>query len=172
MQLQLRIEAHTLPGRRCAPGRDFPGVSGIEVAVQRRDRPAELLDPQPGDARTACWAFDCTFTPDGELRGPYVQNRLGGRFVYLSWSGRQPQEKTARMFRRAKLMLAQVPPQILAEARRRGALVARLGLTDAKGNPLCGQVLPPAVEWTADDRASSWDALRCRGRSRSARRSS
>jgi hypothetical protein len=128
-------------------------VSGIEVAVQRKDRPAELLDPQPGDAGTARWAFDCTFTPDGELRGPYVQNRLGGRFVYLSWTGRQPQEETARMFRRAKLMLAQVPPQVLDEARRRGALVARLGLTDPKGNPLCGRVLPPAVEWSADDPA-------------------
>nr|WP_042415557.1 DUF5990 family protein [Streptacidiphilus anmyonensis] len=151
--MQLRIEAHTLPGSDCAPGPDFPGVSGIEVAVQRKDRPAELLAPQPGDAATARWAFDCTFTPDGELRGPYVQNRLGGRFVYLSWTGRHPEEETARMFRRAKLMLAQVPPPVLAEARRRGALVARLALTDAKGHPVCGRVAPPAVEWTADEPA-------------------
>ncbi|WP_052443057.1 DUF5990 family protein [Streptacidiphilus neutrinimicus] len=56
--LQLRIDAYTLPGRDCAPGPVFPGVSGIEVAVQRKDRPAELLDPQPGDAEAARWAFD------------------------------------------------------------------------------------------------------------------
>ncbi|WP_042390316.1 DUF5990 family protein [Streptacidiphilus melanogenes] len=151
--MQLRIEAHTLPGRDCAPGPGFPGAGGIEVAVQRKDRPTELLAPQSGDAPTARWAFDCTFTPEGELRGPYVQNRLGGRFVYLSWIGRQPQEQSARMFRRAKLMLAQVPPEILAEARQRGALVGRLGLTDAKGHPVCGRVVPPAIEWTAAEPA-------------------
>ncbi|RAG87021.1 monooxygenase [Streptacidiphilus pinicola] len=147
--MQLRIEANTLPGRTCHAGPDFPGASAIEVAVQRKDRPAELLDPQPGDAADARWAFDCTVTDAGELRGPYVQNRLGGRFVYLSWLGRRPDEETARMFRRAKLMLAEVPPGVLDEARRRGALVARLALTDAKGNPVCGRVVPPAVEWSA-----------------------
>ena len=55
------------------------------------------------------------------------------------------------MFRRAKLMLADVPSEVLAEARRRGVLVGRLALTDAKGNPVCGRMVPPAVEWTAGD---------------------
>ncbi|KUN05885.1 monooxygenase [Streptomyces yokosukanensis] len=149
--MQLRIEGHTLPGRHCAPGPGFHGVSGIEVAVQRKDRPAELLDPHPGDAPTAAWTLPCTFTADGELRGPYVHNRLGGRFVYLSWTGRPPQEEASRMFRRAKLMLAGVPAQVLTEARRRGALVGRLALTDAKGHPLCGRVVPPAIVWSAGE---------------------
>ena len=147
--MRLRIEGHTLPGRACGPGPDFPGVSGIEVAVQRRDRPADLLDPQPGDAPRVTWTLPCTFTAEGELRGPYVQNRLGGRFVYLSWVGRQAQEEAPRMFRRAKLMLVDVPADVLAEARRRGVLLGRLGLTDAQGRPVCGRVTPPAVEWTA-----------------------
>lgn len=150
-RMQLRIEGHTLPGRECGAGPGFPGAGRIEVAVQRKDRPAELLDPQPADARTATWTLACTFTADGGLRGPYVQNRLGGRFVYLSWVGRQPQEAASRMFRRAKLMLADVPPEVLAEARRRGALVGRLALTDAKGEPLCGRVVPPAVVWSAGE---------------------
>ncbi|MBC3840635.1 monooxygenase [Streptacidiphilus sp. 4-A2] len=149
--MRLRIEGHTLPGRHCGPGPDFPGVSGIEVAVQRKDRPAELLDPQPGDALTATWTLTCTFTADGELRGPYVHNRLGGRFVYLSWVGSLPGEEGTRMFRRAKLMLADVPSGVLADARRHGVLVGRLALTDAKGNPVCGRVVPPAVEWTAGE---------------------
>ncbi|MEY9836582.1 DUF5990 family protein [Streptacidiphilus sp. EB103A] len=149
--MRLRIEGHTLPGRHCGPGPGFPGADGIEVAVQRKDRPAELLNPQPGDAPTATWTLPCTFTADGELLGPYVQNRLGGRFVYLSWTGRQPGEEAPRRFRRAKLMLADVPSEVLAEARRRGVLVARLALTDAKGNPVCGRVVPPEVEWTADE---------------------
>ncbi|MER6378588.1 DUF5990 family protein [Streptomyces sp. NPDC001250] len=149
--MQLRIEGHTLPGRHCGPGPGFHGVSGIEVAVQRKDRPTELLDPQPGDAPTVTWTLPCTFTADGELRGPYVQNRLGGRFVYLSWLGRQPQEEASRMFRRAKLMLAHVPPEVLTEARERGALEGRLALTDAKGHALCGRVVPPAIVWSAGE---------------------
>ncbi|MFD2357165.1 DUF5990 family protein [Nonomuraea ferruginea] len=30
-----------------------------------------------------------------------------------------------------------------------GLLVARLGLTDARGHPLCAAVRPPLVEWSA-----------------------
>ncbi|MGH3559093.1 MAG: DUF5990 family protein [Mycobacterium sp.] len=30
-----------------------------------------------------------------------------------------------------------------------GLLVGRLGLTDAKGNPLCARVRPPQISWTA-----------------------
>ncbi|MEU5794744.1 DUF5990 family protein [Streptomyces sp. NPDC047813] len=149
--MHLRIEGHTLPGRDCGAGPGFPGVSGIEVGVQRKDRPAELLDPRPGDASSATWMLPCSFAADGALRGPYVQNRLGGRFVYLSWLGRQPGEEASRMFRRAKLMLAEVAPQVLAEARLSGVLVGRLALTDAQGLPLCGRVLPPAIIWSADE---------------------
>ena len=53
------------------------------------------------------------------------------------------------MFRRAKLMLDAVPAEVLADAARDGLLVARLGLTDAHGGPLCARVEPPHVTWTA-----------------------
>jgi uncharacterized protein DUF5990 len=52
------------------------------------------------------------------------------------------------MFRRAKLMLADVPGDVLAKAATKGVLVGRLGLTDAKGQPLCAAVRPPAIEWS------------------------
>jgi hypothetical protein len=53
------------------------------------------------------------------------------------------------MFRRAKLMLGAIPPEVTAEAVRTGRLTGRLGLTDARGRPLCARVLPPAITWTA-----------------------
>jgi hypothetical protein len=28
-------------------------------------------------------------------------------------------------------------------------LVGRLGLTDAKGNPVCASIRPPLIEWSA-----------------------
>ena len=52
------------------------------------------------------------------------------------------------MFRRAKLMLDGVPGKVLAQAAKSGLLVGRLGLTDAKGQPLCASVRPPLIDWS------------------------
>ena len=52
------------------------------------------------------------------------------------------------MFRRAKLMLADVPGDVLAKAAKTGPLVGSLGLTDAKGQPLCASVRPPVIGWS------------------------
>ncbi|WP_329570815.1 DUF5990 family protein [Kitasatospora sp. NBC_01266] len=150
--MQLRIEAFDLPGRDCAAGPDFPGFANIHVAVQRRARPSELLDLQPGDAATARWTFDCTATRTGEsveLTGPYIQGRPGERFIYLSW-GTVDEGGTFTMFRRAKLILGAIEPATVEAALAAGRLVARLGLTDAKGHPLCARVTPPRIAWSAE----------------------
>lgn len=51
----IRIDAVDLPGLTCAAPADgnVPAYDNIHVAMQRRDRPAELLEPQPGDAPSA-----------------------------------------------------------------------------------------------------------------------
>lgn len=38
---------------------------------------------------------------------------------------------------------------VLGSAAKSGLLVGTLGLTDAKGNPLCARVRPPQISWTA-----------------------
>jgi Family of unknown function (DUF5990) len=53
------------------------------------------------------------------------------------------------LFRRAKLMLEDLPHLVLDSAAKSGLLVGSLGLTDAKGNPLCARVRPPQISWTA-----------------------
>ncbi|GGS18627.1 MULTISPECIES: DUF5990 family protein [Streptomyces] len=149
--MQIHIEASALPGRACGPDSDFPGYENIHVGVQRKDRPGELLGLHPGDAPSASWVLDCTatVTEDGvEVSGPYVQNRLGGRFVYLSW-GTVDDAGVFTMFRRAKLMFSDIDPDVLAAAARSGRLTGRLGLTDAKGQPLCARVRPPQIVWSA-----------------------
>ncbi|MDX3575635.1 DUF5990 family protein [Streptomyces sp. FL07-04A] len=152
--MRIRIDAVDLPGptRPASADGRTPAYGNLHVAVQRRDRPAELLDPQPGDASSATWTLECTtsVTPAGtEVAGPYVQHRLGRRFVYLSW-GTVDEAGVFTMFRRAKLMLDAVPADVLAAAAREGLLVGRLGLTDAQGGPLCARVEPPHITWTAE----------------------
>lgn len=155
--MQILIEASALPGRTCGPDSDFPGFENIHVGVQRKDRPGELLGICPGNAPSASWTLECTAeaTADGvEVSGPYIQNRLGGRFVYLSW-GTVDEAGLFSMFRRAKLMLSDIEPGILEAAARSGQLIGRLGLTDAKGQPLCSRVRPPAISWSAGASAGS-----------------
>lgn len=150
-RIQIHIEGSHLPGRTCGPGGDFAGYENIHVGVQRKDRPGELLGPLPGDAPSASWTLHCTATTtaDGvEVGGPYVQNRLGGRFVYLSW-GTVDENGLFSMFRRAKLMFADIGPDVLEAAVRSGHLTARLPLSDANGRPLCARVRPPVIVWSA-----------------------
>ncbi|MEV0490842.1 DUF5990 family protein [Streptomyces atratus] len=149
--MQIHIEGSDLPGRTCGPGSDFPGAQNIHVGVQRKDRPGELLGLHPGDAPSAAWTLDCTATATDDgimVTGPYVQNRLGGRFVHLSW-GTVDDHGVFSMFRRAKLMFGDIDPAVLEAAARSGHLTARLRLSDAKGQPLCARVRPPAVTWSA-----------------------
>lgn len=149
--MELRIEGFDLPGRSCGASPDFPGYDDIHVAVQRRGRPGELLDPQPGDAPAAAWTLDCTATSTAsgtDLTGPHIQGRPGGRFVYLSW-GTVDRAGAFTLFRRAKLMLDAVDQDTVDAALRSGRLLGRLGLTDAKGHPLCARVRPPLIVWSA-----------------------
>lgn len=150
--MQIRIEGHDLPGASCGPGPDYPGGHpNIHVAVQRRNKPAELLGLVRGDAATAEWTLECSAVEAAsglDLKGPYVQGSPGGRFVYLSWGVVEIGGEFA-MFRRAKLMLDGVPPDVLRGAVANGVLVGRLGLTDEKGNPRCAALRPPLIAWSA-----------------------
>ena len=141
--VHIRIEARDLPGRSCGLG-----YANIHVGVQRRGAPNELLQLVPGDATAAEWTLDCTVAEAAsgvDMRGPYIQGPPGGRFIYLSWG--TVEESRFTMFRRAKLWLDAVPPEVMRDAVAHGVLVGRLGLTDRQGNPLCASVRPPAIEW-------------------------
>ncbi|MGH3547224.1 MAG: DUF5990 family protein [Pseudonocardiaceae bacterium] len=148
----IQIEGVDLPGLGCAPSPDSPGgYFNVHVAVQRRNRRAELLGLTPGNATSATWAIDCVpvRTASGfDLKGQHIQGPPGARFIYLSW-GTVDDAKNFELFRRAKLWLDCIPSEVVASAVDQGLLVGRLGLTDHKGNPLCAAVPPPLIEWSA-----------------------
>jgi hypothetical protein len=111
--MHIRIDASELPGLTCPAG-DRVAYRNIHVAVQRRGRPAELLDPHPGGAASATWILECTTTPSPagtDVKGPYVHGPPGGRFIYLSWG--TIDEGAFNIFRRAKLMLDAAPAEVL-----------------------------------------------------------
>jgi hypothetical protein len=149
--MDVRIVGVELPGRTCAdPRPDGLAYANVHVGVQRRK---EVVDTVPADAPSAVWELTVDpVTRDGTLdfRGPFVQGRRGGRFMYLSW-GSVDGEGHFEMFRRAKLMLDAVTPKMVRDADRSGhRLVGTLGLTHGDGMPRCAAVRPPVISWTVD----------------------
>lgn len=150
--MKIRIEGFNPPGRYCGPGPDFPdGHHNIHVAVQGRKGPADLFGLLPGDEPAPVWELDCTIVrppPETDLRGPQIQGPPGGRFIYLSW-GVVDDTAGFRMFRRAKLWLGAIPPDVLTAAVSQGELLGRLSLSGPDGWPICAAVRPPRITWSA-----------------------
>ena len=123
--MRLAIRGHHLPGRRCGPYRD------VHVGIQVRGEPHGLV---PGDADQAEWVTEIS-TDAGDFRGPAVQGRKGARFVYLTWGTYD--DETFTMFRRAKLMLAELP--------QAAEVTVEIDMTDDLGMPRCARLKAPAV---------------------------
>lgn len=130
-------------------GRDLPGshcgdYRNVHVALQVGKEPE---NPVPGDAVEGVWEADVTVsTRDGvpDFRGPAVHGRRGERFLYLTWG--EVDAGVFTMFRRAKLMLGDLRPEVTSAA----VAVGTVSLTDACGMPLCARVVPPAIDWSLD----------------------
>jgi hypothetical protein len=156
------IEGSELPGRTCRPEPDGAGHENVHVALYSRgkDRPALIvpgnpwtaIEPVPGDASAARWEAPVTIKrgPDGgfDFAGPFVRGPRDDRHLGLAW-GDLPGDGTLRLFRGAKLRLVDVGPELIERALRPGhVLVARIRLTDARGNPICARVHPPYLTWS------------------------
>jgi hypothetical protein len=146
--MRIVIEGRDLPGAEFVS--DGVPLHNVHVAVQVGKEP---VGPVRGDAASARWEVDvrAVVGDDGafDVRGPAVQGKKGDRFLYLTW-GDVGAPGSFAMFRRAKLMIADIEPQLLADAARAdGVLVAALPLTDERGCPRCARVTPPVISWRA-----------------------
>jgi uncharacterized protein DUF5990 len=145
--VRVTIRGHNLPGRQFHAG--DCNYDNVHVGVQER---RDAVDLVRGDATSATWDVDVRVEvgADGALdfRGPAVQGKRGERFVYLTW-GNVGADGSFEMFRRAKLMLNRVDPQLLRGAQHEGKrLVATVDLTDSRGGPRCARLDPPALTWS------------------------
>ncbi len=134
------------PGRRfCRP--DGSDMDNVHVGVQIRRDPAQLV---PADETDTRWEVDVEVIRKDDVidfRGPAVQGKKGDRFVYLTW-GNLEEDSEFEMFRRAKLMLDSVDPDLIELATEAGGLEAVVDLTGEDGSPRCARVDPPAVAWS------------------------
>jgi hypothetical protein len=157
--LTVVIEGHDLPGRSCRPAPDGSGYANVHVALPSKDRPGlpvpdcpwRAAEPVPGDARSARWEVEVKIRRGEhgiDFGGPYVGGDRTDRNLGLAW-GDVADDGTFRLFRAAKLRLVDVDPGVIEEALRPGhQLVARVRLTDARGNPICARVRPPDITWS------------------------
>ncbi|HEX4982171.1 MAG TPA: DUF5990 family protein [Ilumatobacteraceae bacterium] len=143
--MEIVIRAHNMPGRNfrnaCVP------IHNVHVGVQVRSEPVGLVR---ADAECAEWHVDVRVeTVDGrfDFKGPAVHGSRGQRFLYLTWGDVNSAGGFA-MFRRAKLMLDQIEPELIADALAGSRpLLATIDLTDGYGGPRCGRVGSPALTW-------------------------
>jgi hypothetical protein len=161
--LTVVIEGSGLPGLTCAPEPGGQVHQNIHVALTGpgQDRTALTvpgsrwlaIEPARGDAPSARWEVPVTVrrgTDGFDFSGPFVRGDRTDRHLGLAW-GDVPGDGTLRLFRGAKLRLADIDPAIIEEAMHPGCrLVARIRLTDARGNPVCARVRPPALTWSAE----------------------
>jgi Family of unknown function (DUF5990)/Domain of unknown function (DUF5655) len=162
-QVTVLIDGYDLPGLSCRPEPGGPGHRNIHVALAGRakdraalvvpGRPGLAIEPVPGNAESARWELQVTVRRDADgfdFTGPFVGGARDDRNLGLAW-GDVPGDGTLRLFRGAKLRLVDVAPAVIEEAMRPGhRLVARIRLTDPRGNPVCARVNPPALVWSAE----------------------
>jgi hypothetical protein len=162
--LNVLIDGFDLPGLTCHPEPNGTVHRSVHVALTGcdDDRPyldlpgrggARALEPVPGDAPSARWEAPVTVRrgDDGfDFGGPFVRGVRDDRHLGLAW-GDVPGDGTLRLFRGAKLRLVDVAPGLIEAAMQPGhRLVARIRLTDVKGNPVCARVHPPALTWSVE----------------------
>ena len=154
------IEGTELPGGTCRPDPDGRGHENVHVALGGRsedrpslamsNKPGMAIEPVPGDAPAARWEMPVKVRRDDDgfdFAGPYVRGVRDDRHLGLIW-GDLLADGTLEVFRGAKLRLVDVDPGLIEQAMRPGRmLVARIRLTDARGNPICARVHPPYLTW-------------------------
>jgi Family of unknown function (DUF5990)/Domain of unknown function (DUF5655) len=162
--LTVLVDGFDLPGLSCHPEPDGTVHRSVHVALSGQDADRTYLDipgrgggralePVPGDAAAARWEVPVTVRRGDEgfdFGGPFVRGDRTDRHIGLAW-GDVPGDGTLRIFRGAKLRLVDVEPDLIKAAMRPGRrLVARVRLTDARGNPICARIRPPYIAWSAE----------------------
>jgi hypothetical protein len=129
------------PGPGARPGRrrqrrpgpvHRPGRTGAQ-----RYRGRDLAHRSPGIKKDAGLDY----------RGPQVDGKRGNRHIYINWLNREP-DGELRLFRRGKVMLDGLDPELVDRAESAGAaLTCTVNLTSERGLPTTGFFRPHQLDW-------------------------
>ncbi|MFF1724331.1 DUF5990 family protein [Streptomyces sviceus] len=141
--IQIRIDAADLIGLTRSPGgpadSDAQVYRTTHVAVQR-PRPPRRPTAQRCPLRHLDAGPHHPCHADRHRRKRPLTTEAPRRPVHLPLVGHVDESGTSRCS----------APKLLRDAAvRTGRLYGRLGLIDARGGPLCGRVVPPALAWSA-----------------------
>lgn len=137
--MRVVIKGHRFPGRTCGAHHN------VHVGLQVGSRPDGLV---PGDSAEAEWTTNVRIIENQDGRdfyGPAVHGRRGERFLYLTWG--ELTGNNFAMFRRAKVMLADLPRTGTRDDPKQ--VTVHVELTDSNGGPICARVHKPYVRWVA-----------------------
>jgi hypothetical protein len=152
--LTVVIEGSGLPGLAWCPGPGGPAYQNVHVALHGHDQDRSFLpmpgrggwlaiEPVPADAPVARWEMPVTVRQGDagpDFGGPFVRGDRTDRHLALAW-GDVPGDGTLRLFRACKFGFADIDPELVEDALRPGGrLVARVRLTDPRGNPGCADL--------------------------------
>lgn len=144
----VEIRGKNPPGRRCAPAPGHGPYEAISVGLGRHQEPVGLV---AGDTPNPRWRIEVRVvrTPAGlDYRGPQVEGKRGGRHIYINWLNREP-DGELRMFRRGKIALDGLDPDLVERAERTGAILGcTVDLTNERGHPTTALMRPPQLDWT------------------------
>lgn len=133
------------------PGRSVDAHRNVHIGIQR-DR--EVIEMVPADASGVEFvvALDVSVGEGGQpdFRGPFAQGKRGARFVYLNWGDVGPDGEFTG-FGRVKLLLSDLPVEVIEAMVRGGAACADVDLTHPRGGPVYASVPRGNVRWSVDD---------------------
>jgi hypothetical protein len=143
----VEIRGMNPPGRRCNPAPEHGPYEDVNVGLGRYTDPVGLV---PGDTEDATWRIEVRVVKkDGGLdyRGPQVDGKRGERHIYINWLNREP-DGELRLFRRGKVMLDGLDPDLVDRAESTGAALAcTIDLTNDRGHPTTGLFRAHQLDW-------------------------
>jgi hypothetical protein len=145
-ELTLILHCRNLPGTEC------DGRTGVRLGVQKE---RDVIEDVPADTEEARFTLPLRVlsrsqTRQSDFRGPFVQGKVGERFIYLCWGVRVGQ--TWEGFRRAKLLLRHLDQKLVQQALSTGQPIhVYLDMTDDRGGPLTASIKEDVIVWRLEE---------------------
>ncbi|WOO43070.1 DUF5990 family protein [Rubellicoccus peritrichatus] len=146
--LKIIIHGHNLPGIRFEDLHDHDVKEPVYVGIRKNKK---TIEPHPADLKEVQFEAEVKVgkSKDGSpnFLGPYVEGKVGERFLCLSWFI-GADTLNAQRFRGTKIMLDHLTWDTIAFAMKNDEpIIVEIDLTASDGGPLCARARETHVKW-------------------------